>query len=556
MMLSGGSINFEKTRPKMKKVIKQSIPKVVGDQNRTLQIEILKQLSQLLQDPQNVRDSCLKLLIPTFQSHHASAIKILDRLRDLSTDTLLAMLRKLRGVPARTPSLQEKRYGSSRKDLIHKIRTTSEKMLSELGRGVELQAPLAKALAVAGLSLKRTAVFSNFFVEDFNQFSPETKTLQNEISKAIWLLETKVQTQELKTLKLLLDPDANVPNLRLRTLMKKMLTEYLFECNDLDTIPKSLLEGLAFINRNCRRTPNPRFLKEEIEEEVECILSVSAEMKQTVWGFLPNHEFDEDFTDAYMEELEESDDGDDDDHHHDEYDTFTATGDSDADGQQLQPRNILSSRTYSVGLDNLEESCGEHDPVDSKPSISTSQGNCGSSPLIEGKRNISGMLNVESTGKSATSRINENGFSPQFPSGGRLNSISMKGNEPVQGTTVGMENPLEGYVKGVKSMSNEQSTHTNLYLGIQDICDETSMVAYNIIGYMLEKFAHEAGLDLNQCGSSYLRGDPSSQENQEERQNSSKTNEAGSVIVQAVEELVPSFPKSGMEKLKELLGIV
>ncbi|KAF2300306.1 hypothetical protein GH714_011591 [Hevea brasiliensis] len=141
-------------------------------------------------------------------SHHASAIKILERLEDLSSETLLAMRRKLRGVTASTPCLQQNRHGFSRGQLIYNVRSSIEKMLSEVVGGEELQAPLAKALAVASLSLKLTTGYSNSPVVDFEQFSPEVKTLQNDIAKAIWLLETKVRIPELKTLQLLLDPHA------------------------------------------------------------------------------------------------------------------------------------------------------------------------------------------------------------------------------------------------------------------------------------------------------------------------------------------------------------
>ncbi|KAF2300312.1 hypothetical protein GH714_011663 [Hevea brasiliensis] len=221
----------------------------------------------------------------------------------------------------------------SRGQLIYNVRSSIEKMLSEVVGGEELQAPLAKALAVASLSLKLTTGYSNSPVVDFEQFSPEVKTLQNDIAKAI--------------------------------------------C-DLDTIPKSLLEALAIINRGSRSTPC--FLKEEIEEELECILSVSAQMKQIVWDLLPAR--------------------------------------------------------------------------------------------------------------------------------------------------------------------------------VQEVCDETSMVAYNLIGCMMEKFAQEEGLNLDWSDSSYLRGDYSSQENEEEKMNSSERRVDGSVIVQVVEELLPSLPKSKMEKLKELIGIL
>eukprot|EP00257_Ricinus_communis_P021962 XP_015581560.1 uncharacterized protein LOC8263159 isoform X1 [Ricinus communis] len=560
MLLTRGSINFEKTRPKMKKVIKESIPGVSGVQNHKVQIEIFTQLCQLLKDQRNVRDDCLTHMFPTFHSHHISAIKILNRLEELSTETLLAMRRKLRGDPAGTPRLRQTRHGLSRDKLIYKLRRTSEKMLSELIRGHGLQVPLSKALAVAGLSLKLTPGYSDFYISDFDQFSPEIKSLQNEITKAIWLLKckTKVRIQELKTLQLLLDPNANVPNACLRTAMKKMLTEYLFECSDLDTIPKSLLDALAVINRSSRSMPSG-FLKDEIDEEVDCILSLSAQMKQVVWDLLPDHELEEDFSDVYMEELEESDDDDDgggDNYDHHDTDDAVASGEDD-DGQHLESRNILSSsRSYSIHLDNLEESCGEYVPEDFKPSFSNFEGIHDPTHFQE-RSNIDGTPNVNATQikvedmeKYGTSRINGNCFSSYCPSTERLDSK----NESEQSGTVDLGDPLLSSSfcsEGGKFMSNGHSASTNLYLGIQEVCDEASMVAYNLIGCMMEKFAEEEGLDLDWSTSKYLRGDNSNQENPEEMQNTSE-----SVIVRAVEELVPSLPKSGMEKLKELMGIL
>ncbi|KAL7176814.1 hypothetical protein ACSBR2_030204 [Camellia fascicularis] len=178
-------------------------------------------------------------------------------------------------------------------------------MLSELGEENKLQEPLAKAMGVGGLWTK--LIQGCPFVTQFQQFSPENEALQNEIAKAIWLLK-EVRFLELKNLQLLLDPKAELSNRSLRTAVKNLLTEYLFECSDMDTIPDYLLETLSIINRTA---PYRFFSKEEKEEEVEHVLNVSSQVKQILWDLLPEYEFDQDFADAYMEYLEESDDGDD-----------------------------------------------------------------------------------------------------------------------------------------------------------------------------------------------------------------------------------------------------
>lgn len=57
LILTGGSVKFEKTRWKMKKVIRDHIPIVLRSQNHNHhQMEIYRQLSQLLNDPQNFRN--------------------------------------------------------------------------------------------------------------------------------------------------------------------------------------------------------------------------------------------------------------------------------------------------------------------------------------------------------------------------------------------------------------------------------------------------------------------------------------------------------------------
>ena len=74
----------------------------------------------------------------------------------------------------------------------------------------------------------------------------------------------------------------------------------------MDLIPEYLLEAIFEINR-CQSSSRSS-VKEEIEEEVECLLCLSAQTKQIVWDLNPEIDVDLDFSDAYMEDLEESDD--------------------------------------------------------------------------------------------------------------------------------------------------------------------------------------------------------------------------------------------------------
>ncbi|KAJ1418444.1 hypothetical protein SESBI_15948 [Sesbania bispinosa] len=78
----------------------------------------------------------------------------------------------------------------------------------------------------------------------------------------------------------------------------------------MDKIPESLMQVLDVVNKGSNSgMHNVSLQKKYIEEEADCILNLSAQMKQVVLDLLPDSEFDQDFTDAYMEPLEESDDG-------------------------------------------------------------------------------------------------------------------------------------------------------------------------------------------------------------------------------------------------------
>ncbi|KAJ0078660.1 hypothetical protein Patl1_22416 [Pistacia atlantica] len=575
MILTGGFVKFEKTRKQMKMVIRESLSKDLKSKNNYWKTNILKQLSLLLYDPQNFRENSANFLTPTLQSHYAATIKILAGLEDLPSQVLLSMDRKLRGVQGVMPQLRRHRKNRSRGQIIDNVRKISKKMLSELSKGDELQMPLAKAMAIAGLSLKLKPGCQNSSDAGFHQFSPEIRSLQSEIVKAICFLKTKVRFPELKTLQHLLDPNADVPNRGLRTAIKKMLIDYLFECSDMDIIPKSLLEALAIVNRSSRRTPYWCFPKEEIEQEVDCVLSVSAHTKQIIWDLLPDNGLDQDFTDAYMEELEESDGGSD-------YDDDSDYSDGDAEP------------------DHEAEGVGESVPVDSKSDAPATMGN-GSSAYLTPKDRVKkissegsgqkcfirlgsdshaiislsqslgstihcsttnmdiSQYQVETLGKVCSSIADGNSFSRFLTPHERFNHNLFEGHEvelnnskvPVFSRDLFSDNLVDEDIKPSK-----QSRRRNQYVAIQEICDETSLVAYNVIGHMLEKFAKEEEIDLDCNDSSYLRGNSSIQEHASVKSESqtSPEEDASSSDVQMVEELVHFLPKSGIKKLKKLLG--
>ncbi|KAJ6699467.1 DNA DOUBLE-STRAND BREAK REPAIR PROTEIN [Salix purpurea] len=248
--------------------------------------------------------------------------------------------------------------------------------------------------------------------------------------------------------------------------------------------------------------------------------------------------FDEDFADAYMEESEESDCGDDDfisDHH-----------------------KIGEGKSYSIDWNYQEESCGEYIPLDSSPPISNPDTSCG--PTLFHETRIHNAMHNEDVNRLSiatfgTSSVNEDDLSLHLhhSPNGRSKGHSSIRNQPEKGAAIDQGNSQDVPPPSTFCLKGK-NTSGNLYLGIQEVCDDTSMVAYNLIGYLMEGLVRKEGLDLDWGDISYLRGDKSIKANQEERRISSENNVAGSHIAQIVEELLPSLPQSESKRLKELMA--
>ncbi|KAL2509280.1 hypothetical protein Fot_32927 [Forsythia ovata] len=87
-------------------------------------------------------------------------------------------------------------------------------------------------------------------LRDYRKFSAETEALQNDIAKAIWLLNDvkRVSLIELKKLQFLLDPSTELSDRSLGMAVMNLLTDDLFKCSDMDNVPDCLLETLSIIN--------------------------------------------------------------------------------------------------------------------------------------------------------------------------------------------------------------------------------------------------------------------------------------------------------------------
>ncbi|KAK4433536.1 hypothetical protein Salat_1115900 [Sesamum alatum] len=551
-ILTGGMTKFEKTNWSMKRTIKELLPEVIAAKNDSSK-KILRQLFLLLMDPKSFRGNQLVRSIAS-EAYHAAAVKVLDGLEDFPFRTLTAMHRKLKGIKGYIPSMQSQKSRRGRDGLISLIKKMCMKMLSDLGQVNEPAEPLAGALGVAGLTLK--LIMNYPVVRDFRKFSPETEALHNDIAKAIHLLnDTKgVSLIELKKVQFLLDPNSELSVRSLRMAVRNFLTEYLFECSDMEKVPDCLVQTLDIINRRSQYSSRKKhssskihsspqeLMKEVIHKEVEHVFAVSAQAKEVVLDLHPEHEFDEDFDHAYVEDFEGNDDhciSDDDEHvgdisqHYEihsyssdcqtesigetnpaESNSHVSTSESDDHSPFLSPVGRLNIPLESMHITDagLDETCAFVHSLSCKESkVPDVQ------PMAQ-KQNPSGCTGelgqAYSDSRKVTTKQNLSSLCDSPARNSSYNDLKSEAS-----TSCSRDSPK--YVRSdfLVEDTNIVSKHNksgNQYLEVQEACDVTSMVAYHFVGHMLDKLAKIEGIELCQADRLYLRSSSSVPEDLEE----------------------------------------
>ncbi|KAL3506795.1 hypothetical protein ACH5RR_032177 [Cinchona calisaya] len=528
-LLTDGSLEFEKTRWKMKKIIKEYLPTFLNKESHISQMR-MRQCSRLLRDPQYFHRSHDVSCAST--EYRIAAGKVLDGLEKLPLETLSAMYRKLKGEIRCIPELGS--YKSCQKrDFIDPVRKCCMNMLSELHDGEEPQEPLVKALAVAGLTLK--LILGHPSVPEFRKFSPQIESLQNGIAKAVCLINSgnKVSIADIealhKKLHRLSDSKVQFSKRNLRSAVRNLLTDFLFECGDMESIPECLMEAVNDINKRFQDSTCRISLKEEVEEEVEFLLCISAQTKQIVWDLLPGQEIDEDFSTAYLEDLDERDDAEDEeavdlpqncklcyDHSRglsesiDETNPFgfgspTSGGNGDNISSRLSANSQLNSKLESVHITEGDTS---------EPYDFVHYSSCQQSKMWNNTQSFNGneqqLASVEKHEQTYlhafSSTVNQNGSSSPLSPGGIKCEHDVKTYETLNDSgrnaeCTGCNSPS----RETGTLQHKQCKSGNKYLSIQRACDETSMAMYRIIGSMLDEFAQAQQLDLSHDYLSYLR---------------------------------------------------
>ncbi|GER57279.1 inositol polyphosphate 5-phosphatase I [Striga asiatica] len=501
-VLTGGMINFEKTNLSMKRTIKELLPKLTANRNNISKTK-LKQISQLLQDPKNFKGGQL-VCSTASEAYRVAAIDVLDRLTDFHWRARLAMHRKLNGVKSYVPTLHPPRSGQSTKELCRTLKHMCMKFLSDLRDVDEPAEELAGALGVAGLTLKLLKNCPD--VRDFRKFSPEIEALQNDIAKAIHLinLPKRVSLIELKKVQVLLDPNLKLSDDSLRNAVRGLLTEYLFECSDMGSFPDSLVEAVNIINtrsqfpslkkrRSSKSLSSPQeFMGDVIQKEVEHVLTVSALAKEVVLNIIPEHEFDEDFARAYLEDFAGN--------------NYLCISDDERVGGIPGHYELHSSDSY----DGKSESIGETKLVKSGSPSPTSKAYDDCSPFCSPDQGLAMSLESMHILKIDWDEADGSDCS-LFCKKSNVLDASHNGVKSEEGTSSYSTNPncVSSEFLLETDIVSQHSRSCNKYLQVQEACDASSMVAYRFVGSLLDKLADIEGLKLCKGNRLYLGGDSS-----------------------------------------------
>ncbi|CAN6441135.1 unnamed protein product [Victoria cruziana] len=522
------SVKFEKTRPCLESVIKKYLPIFFGKSSSSEDALGLKtQLMEVFKDPKNFRENSIPLVGEATTSCHSDINMILERLEDFSLHTLDAMRRKLWKRPCSLYA--EPCRNRNKKQLISSLRRKIKKFF----RG-RLPENVGRALRVACLSVKlMNEQSSNTFPEVF-EVPPEIETLQDEILKAIWSLPS-LPPDEVKELHLLVDPDANIDMRFLRTKMKNLLIECLFQCDEL-MIPQSILKAISSINSYRGEMST----KEKIEDELICMLNMGSCMKQLVWDLSEHPNIDKEFWHAYKDESEMDDD---------------SSNDDDSDDDMDDKENHCSNYEKVDILVGNESFKATHMEKQEDVSVMTRSSITSASPLLpenDGKSlcKVGAKNSRVTSGEKSLSEEDLHVFQEPYH--------FMPMDEPCLPKK--LEYLFPTFSELAKSsltdrdLSALQDVTGNEYLIIEGICDEVSLFSHKFIGYLIEKLLKVDSNHLDSASRSYLQGSTSVLEKHTgEMENSSCENMDSLAFIQAVNELVPSFPKSGMRRLLEVL---
>lgn len=265
-------ISFEKIRPRMKKIIKDHLPKYLTELDNE---NTKSQLSEILTNPYSYQSNSVRLATPVSPILLSSINQALDGLNEMPEQALVAMNRKLREKSC-PPRFLHVAQASTKSHLVSMIWKRCGKIISELEEGNYLPKKLAKALSVMNLYRKLTLRCMDISQSEFFPFSRGTMSLQNDVLNALWSLP-KVNHNDLKLLRPMLGQGSKVEKTFFKVALRRYLIECLFECDE-GNLPDVALRTIAFLIRMSPKRQQVILTEERKEEEVEAVLDLSSRL--------------------------------------------------------------------------------------------------------------------------------------------------------------------------------------------------------------------------------------------------------------------------------------
>ncbi|KAJ3675385.1 hypothetical protein LUZ60_004427 [Juncus effusus] len=482
---SNNSLKFEKTRSDSIEIIKSHFVSFLSDPYRNSQH--FNKISKIFKDPINYLQNSPKLVTPLTKELQISIEKTLEGLDEMKFQELVTIHRKLRGIdvkkqPEFPPVI---RAYCNMETLLERVKERCNKFLIDLEIGEELPIEFAKGLTIIILSNNYRLDRTNIPIYEFFPFSEEILRTQNEILKALKLVD-KVKPDKLKPLRPILDPNDKIPRTSLRIALRKYLIEWLFLCDEMN-LPNEAIQAINLINGGSKKQLD-LFKKEAREKEGEEVLNVSCFLKSVVLNVinekkegenLKNYESD---SNDNFENLENDD--------LDSNDNFENSG-----------FEVCDNYFFNSDKQGLEQAYGS----------------------------------VSNYASNSCNYTNNNNNNNNLMGG----SIEKKRDQ----------------IGGIESLIGKEKNWSEIELN--EICDETALVAHKLIGNLIDGFFQFEKINVDESTRAYLLDGSQSHDNFKGGKGKSKISEEemkANIMVKSVENVLPTLPKSKLDKIRRLMG--
>ncbi|XP_073358092.1 uncharacterized protein [Aegilops tauschii subsp. strangulata] len=215
-IISRTKCSFNKTRPLLREIVTYHLPCYLAKLDH--EDVIMSELSEILINPGSYQSDSLSLVTPVSPLLLSSINQALDRLDGIPDQALVAVNRKLIGKTS-MPKFWHVPRSSSRGHLIEIVRKRCKMIIARIEEGY-MPKRLAKAMSMVNLYWKQKLRSMDISQLEYFPFSKETASLQNDVLNALWLLP-KLQHDDLKLLRPILDPDPKFRKMQFRVSLRK-----------------------------------------------------------------------------------------------------------------------------------------------------------------------------------------------------------------------------------------------------------------------------------------------------------------------------------------------